>query len=195
MYGLTEKHPSLRSPPSLEECLRNVGIAYRIQYPGRLSEDILRYAIRTDLGAAVGLRGPHRGDDKHIVPLVDFSDDSVKVIDPNDADGRTRQMSREHFRRWWDGFALVLVPVSDWVQRGALDDAGVRSVYGSYVPQSVRAAPVREWFIAPLPQGRGSTFLSALRREENGCLAIDQRRFRGQVAGFVERRKRFPQLR
>jgi hypothetical protein len=132
MYGLTDKHPSTCSPRSLEECLASAGISYRIQYPGQRDEDILHYAICADLGAAVGLRGPYPGADKHIVTLVDFGDDFVKVIDP--ADCRTRQMSLERFRRWWDGFALVLEPASGWVQRNAGSDeldAVSQPVYGA----------------------------------------------------------------
>lgn len=134
MYGLTDKHPSTCSPQSLEECLESAGISYRIQYPGRRREDILRYAIRADLGAAVGLREPYPGADKHIVTLVDFRDDSVKVIDPNDAECRTQQMSMERFRRRWDGFALVLEPASDWVHRSAESDERDATVYGAFNP-------------------------------------------------------------
>jgi hypothetical protein len=137
MYGLTEKHPSLCSPQSLEECLTNAGISYRIQYPGRRREDILRYAIRAELGAAVGLREPYPGADKHIVTLVDFGDDAVKVIDSDDAECRTRQMSMDRFLRWWDGFALVLEPASGWVQRSERrdeHDAARRPVYGAFTP-------------------------------------------------------------
>ena len=34
----------------------------------------------------------------------------MKVIDPNDEDGRTRVMPLDRFLYWWDGFTLVLDP-------------------------------------------------------------------------------------
>ena len=40
--------------------------------------------------------------------LVDFAEDAVRVIDPNDQDGRVRTMDVDRFLYWWDGFALVL---------------------------------------------------------------------------------------
>jgi ABC-type bacteriocin/lantibiotic exporter with double-glycine peptidase domain len=110
MYGLTEQHPCTCCPRSLEESLASAGIRYRIQYPGCHNDEILRYAIRENLGAAVGFREPHAGAEKHIVTLVELRGDVVKVIDPNDSDGRTRQMSFARFQRLWDGFALVLEP-------------------------------------------------------------------------------------
>ena len=58
----------------------------------------------------VGFRPVEEGGGGHIVTLVDFTDDSVKVIDPNDEDGRVRTMATERFLSWWDGFALVLQP-------------------------------------------------------------------------------------
>jgi hypothetical protein len=117
LYGLTEEHPSLCCPRSLEEPLAKMGIPYRIQYPGCRDAEILRYAIREGLGAAVGLRGPYPGAEKHIVTLVDLGEGAVKVIDPDDADLRTRQMSLGRFLRRWDGFALVLEPGAFWARK------------------------------------------------------------------------------
>lgn len=170
MYGLTDHHPSLCSPHSLEECLKHTHIPYRIQYPGRLSEEILRYAVRADLGAAVGLRGLHPGEEKHIVTLIDFRDDAVKVIDPNDPECRTKQISVERFRRWWDGFALVLEPGSDWTHRNersgkaARDD---RPVYGSFSLLNSQIDCPR------LPANRLATLRSSV---GGGCHASAKRR-------------------
>jgi hypothetical protein len=116
LYGLTRKHPSTCSARSLEESLATAGVPYRIQYPGGRRRDILRYAIREGLGAVIGFRKPHPGADGHIVTLVDFTEAGVKVIDSNDADGRTRTMSRDRFLDRWDGFALVPDPGSCWAR-------------------------------------------------------------------------------
>ncbi len=179
MYGLTDKHPSTCSPRSLEECLTNADVPYRIQYPGCRREDILRYAIRANLGAAVGLREPAAGDIKHIVTLVDFRDDTVKVIDPNDAECRTRPMSLDRFRRQWDGFALVLEPVSGWVHKNAADDQRAiasETVYGAYR---------RAGGVSPSCEPRGAdalcspfqdTLLSRFPKMEHGGLTPDPRR-------------------
>ena len=118
-YGLAESHPCRSSARSLEEYLEETGIPYRIQYPGSPDEEILRYAIREDLGAAVGFREPYPGAGGHVVTLVDFTEESVKYIDPNDTAGPPRRMSRRRFLASWDGFALVLEPESTWVKAGA----------------------------------------------------------------------------
>jgi hypothetical protein len=110
LYGLTDQHETTCSPTNLEESLNGTGIVYRIQYPGETSQAILHHAVSQGLGAAVGFRELFPGAGGHIVTLVDITDDTVKVIDPNDQDCRTRSMSIERFLYWWDGFALVLEP-------------------------------------------------------------------------------------
>jgi hypothetical protein len=64
--------------------------------------------VRQGLGAVVGFRELFPGAGGHIVTLIDLTEEGVQVIDPNDADGRTRRMTLERFLYWWDGFALVL---------------------------------------------------------------------------------------
>jgi hypothetical protein len=108
LYGLTERNSSTCSPTNLEEALTGTGILYRIQYPGSHEQAILYYAVREGLGAAVGFRELYPGSGGHIVTLIDIHGDTVKLIDPNDQDGRTRTMSLDRFLYWWDGFALVL---------------------------------------------------------------------------------------
>jgi hypothetical protein len=97
-------------PTSLEEALAGTGVTYRIQYPGDHGRAILHYAVDKGLGAAVGFREARAGKGGHIVTLVDYGEDSVKVIDSNDRDRRIRTMSLTQFLHWWDGFALVLEP-------------------------------------------------------------------------------------
>ncbi|HZT79311.1 MAG TPA: hypothetical protein VFA26_03765 [Gemmataceae bacterium] len=108
LYDLTECSACRCCPSDLEAALAKAGIRYRVQKPGNTDPAILRYAIRKDLGAAVGFRELEPGAGGHIVTLVDFTDEGVKVIDPNDSDRRTRTMTVERFLYWWDGFALVL---------------------------------------------------------------------------------------
>jgi hypothetical protein len=110
LYGLTDNNPSRCSPRTLRSALRKIGVGFRIQYPGNYDETILRDAIKRDLGAAVGLRELNPGDGGHIVTLVDFADDTVRIIDSNDKSRRTRTLGREAFLDRWDGFALVLDP-------------------------------------------------------------------------------------
>jgi hypothetical protein len=108
LYGLTEHNASRCDVNNLEAVLRDASIPYRIQYPGSRSQAILRYAVREGLGAVVGFRELFPGAGGHIVTLVDLTEDGVQVIDPNDADGRTRRMTLDRFLYWWDGFAVVL---------------------------------------------------------------------------------------
>jgi hypothetical protein len=108
LYGLTERNASRCDVSTLETTVSEADVSYRIQYPGQRNQAILRYAVQHSLGAVIGFRELYPGAGGHIVTLIDFTDDSVQVIDPNDADGRTRRMALDRFLYWWDGFALVL---------------------------------------------------------------------------------------
>lgn len=108
LIGLTDKNPRQARPEDLVQVLDNRGIRYRIQDRDNFDTDILCRAIQENHGAVVGFRELHPGAGGHIVTLVDFGTDEVKVIDPNDADHRVRTMSRDRFLHWWDGFVLVL---------------------------------------------------------------------------------------
>ena len=108
LYGLAKSHASLSTPEHLEEALESAGVSYRIQYPGNFDLAILRTSVRKSLGAAVGVRGDYNGHGPHILTLVEFANEKVKVIDCNDKDQRTREMSLDDFLYWWDGFAIVL---------------------------------------------------------------------------------------
>jgi hypothetical protein len=108
LYGLADKHPTRATQIDLEAALDDLRIDYRTQPIGSRSTTILRYAIEENLGAIVGFRELRPGQGPHMVTLVDFGPEEVRVIDSNDADGRVRTMSRKRFLSWWDGFALVL---------------------------------------------------------------------------------------
>lgn len=108
LHGLAEKHTTRAMPIDLEAVLDDLHIDYRTQPVGSSSTTILRYAIREKLGAIVGFRELAPGRGAHMVTLVDFGPDEVRVIDSNDSDGRVRTMSRKRFLSWWDGYALVL---------------------------------------------------------------------------------------
>jgi hypothetical protein len=110
LYQLSEKNAYRCSTSSLESTLGQLGIAYRVQPCGGYSQDILSYAVSEGLGAVIGFRELYPGAGGHIVTLVDFSDSGVRVIDSNDQDGRSRDMSLARFLYWWDGFALVIEP-------------------------------------------------------------------------------------
>jgi ABC-type bacteriocin/lantibiotic exporter with double-glycine peptidase domain len=108
LSGLADKHSTRATQIDLEAALDDLRVDYRTQPVGSRSTTILRYAIQEDLGAIVGFRERVPGDGPHMVTLVEFGPDEVRVIDSNDADGRIRTMSRKRFLSWWDGFALVL---------------------------------------------------------------------------------------
>jgi len=113
LYGTADQHSSRATPADLEVALDAARIDYRIQAIGSRNTTILRYAIRENLGAIVGFREFRPGMGPHMVTLVDFGADEVRVIDSNDADGRIRTMSRKRFLSWWDGFALVLEKIEE----------------------------------------------------------------------------------
>lgn len=108
LHGLADKHATRAMQIDLEAALDDLHIDYRTQPVGTRSTTILRYAIRENLGAIVGFRELVPGQGAHMVTLVDFGPEEVRVIDSNDTDGRIRTMSMKRFLSWWDGFALVL---------------------------------------------------------------------------------------
>jgi ABC-type bacteriocin/lantibiotic exporter with double-glycine peptidase domain len=110
LYGLADKHTGPSRPRDLEAALDDAGINYRVQPAGNRNTFILRYAVREKLGALVGFHPLKPGADRHMVTLVDIGPDKVRVIDPNDSDGRVRTMSLKRFLSWWDGFTLIVEP-------------------------------------------------------------------------------------
>lgn len=113
LYGQADRHPSRATPADLEAALDAARIDYRTQSIGSRNTTILRYAIRENLGAIVGFREFRPGMGPHMVTLVDFDTEEVRVIDSNDADGRVRTMPLKRFLSWWDGFALVLEKIEE----------------------------------------------------------------------------------
>jgi hypothetical protein len=109
LIGLTEKNSRQALPEDLAQVLNDKGISYHIQSRGHFNTEILRQAIQMNHGAVVGFRELWPGAGGHIVTLVDFGPEEVRVIDPNDADHRIRTLSRDRFLHWWDGFVLVLI--------------------------------------------------------------------------------------
>jgi hypothetical protein len=110
LFGLTDEHANNAAPDDLTAVLDKAKICYHVQKRGEHDTAVLRKAIKEGLGAVVGFRPFEEGGTGHIVTLVDFDDETVKVIDPNDEDGRVRSMAKDRFLSWWDGFTLVLEP-------------------------------------------------------------------------------------
>jgi hypothetical protein len=110
LYGLADRHTTRATAADLEEALDDAHVNYRVQDAGCRYTLILRYATRAKLGAVVGFRERAPGDGGHLVTLVGFGPDTVRVIDSNDPDGRVRTMPLKRFLSWWDGFALVIEP-------------------------------------------------------------------------------------
>lgn len=106
--GLADKHAADCRPKDLEGALTELEVKYRVQQRGCRSTVILESAIRDNLGAAVGFRPLISGGRGHIVTLVDFGDEQVRILDPNDGDCHVRTMDRKEFLERWDGFAVVL---------------------------------------------------------------------------------------
>jgi hypothetical protein len=110
LFGLVEDHASTANPDDLTAVLDKLQVHYYYQRRGDLDTALLRTSCEQGLGAVVGFRPLHEGAGGHIVTLVDFTAETVKLIDPNDEDGRVRTMPTERFLHWWDGFTLVLRP-------------------------------------------------------------------------------------
>src|SRR5712692_1932780 len=108
LSGLTDKNPRQARPEDLIQVLHAKSIHYRIQARDNFDTEILRQAVQSNHGAVVGFRELRPGAGGHIVTLVDFGPDEVRVIDPNDSDHRVRTLTRDRFLHWWDGFVLVL---------------------------------------------------------------------------------------
>lgn len=110
LYHLADEKTTAPQPADLEEALDKVNVNYRVQETGCRNKAILRYAAREKLGAVVSFREFKKGAGRHMVTLVDYGPDEVRVIDSADSDGRIRTMTLKRFLSWWDGFALVIEP-------------------------------------------------------------------------------------
>jgi hypothetical protein len=110
LFGLVEDHDSTANPEDLTALLDKLKVRYKLQVRGERDTAILRASCADGLGAVVGFRPLYEGGGGHIVTLVEYTADTVKVIDPNDQDGRVRTMTTDRFLHWWDGFTLVLQP-------------------------------------------------------------------------------------
>lgn len=108
LIGLTDRKACQARPEDLVQVLHDRDIHFRIQARDNFDTEILRQAVQKNHGAVVGFRELRPGAGGHIVTLVDFGPDEVRVIDPNDADHRVRTLTRDRFLHWWDGFVLVL---------------------------------------------------------------------------------------
>jgi ABC-type bacteriocin/lantibiotic exporter with double-glycine peptidase domain len=115
---LAKKRGSARAG-DLEAVLDAGDVNYHVQEQGSRSTFILRFAVKEKLGAVVAFRELKPASGGHMVTLVDFNDSHVKVIDPNDSDGRVRVMPLSRFLSWWNGYALVIDPEAA-VQEGAV---------------------------------------------------------------------------
>jgi hypothetical protein len=113
LYGLVDAHESTANPEDLVAVLDKFKLQYKLQNRGDRDTAILRASCANGLGAVVGFRPLVEGGGGHIVTLVDFTDETVKLIDCNDADCHVRSMATERFLHWWDGFTLVLQPKRD----------------------------------------------------------------------------------
>jgi hypothetical protein len=132
LYGLSEKNASRCTAANLQHALDGKGIKYRIQEAGNNDPSILKAAITERLGAVVGFRELYPGAGGHIVTLIDFTEDAVKVIDSNDEDCQTRTMSLERFLYWWDGFALVLEAKGKAPEYHIAQEKESKAVYEEY---------------------------------------------------------------
>jgi hypothetical protein len=110
LFGLVDAHASIADPEDLTAILDNLKVSYSYQARGTRDTAILRRASSEALGAAVGFRPLSEGAGGHIVTLVDFNEETVKVIDPSDDDLRVRTMPTERFLHWWDGLTIVIEP-------------------------------------------------------------------------------------
>lgn len=110
LYDLADKQTGPSRIADLETALDRANVNYRVQEPGCRNKAILSYAVRQNLGALVGFRERTPGAGRHIVTLVDYGPDEVRVLDSHDGDGRIRTMSLKRFLSWWDGFVLVIEP-------------------------------------------------------------------------------------
>jgi hypothetical protein len=108
LYGVVANHACDSRPKDLQGVLEASGVKYRMQARGLRSTRILEKAIHENLGAAVGFRPLVSGGRGHIVTLVEFGAEEVRILDPNDKDGQVRSMHLDAFLERWDGFALVL---------------------------------------------------------------------------------------
>ena len=85
-----------------------LGVKYRMCNYGKFDRAMIEDSIKNNLGCAVGFKsGAFKGEGAHAVVLIDYNDDDVEFIDPNDPES-TYTAKREWFDYYWDGWVLVV---------------------------------------------------------------------------------------
>lgn len=101
---LTDKYKRATGGNEVRRVLDGLGVKYIMQAEGNKDTRILEDACSKGWGAGVGLRGTH------MVNLVHFKDDTVKIIDNSDSSLKIRTWSKDQFMKAWDGWIVVMIP-------------------------------------------------------------------------------------
>jgi hypothetical protein len=101
---LTDKYKHATGGGEVRRVLDSLGVKYTMQSEGNRDTQMLEDACAKGWGAGVGLNGTH------MVNIVHFKGDVVKVIDNSDPGLGIRTWSKDQFLNRWDGWVIVMIP-------------------------------------------------------------------------------------
>jgi hypothetical protein len=104
---LTDTYKNSTDGKEVRRVLDGLSIKYTMQAEGNKDVKILEDACAKGWGASVGLSGVH------MVNVVHFKGDVVKVIDNADSTLKIRTWTKDQFFKRWDGWTVILVPPND----------------------------------------------------------------------------------
>lgn len=88
--------------------LRKLKVKFKMQYFGSKKISLIEYAIKNDLGCAVGfLPRAFPSPSAHMVVITDFNKKQVKFVDSVITD-RVHVKSRRWFNKYFDGTVIVI---------------------------------------------------------------------------------------
>jgi len=114
LFDLVENRSdnNLGTDKAIYRQLKKLKVKFKMQYFGGKKTSLIEYAIKNDLGCAVGFKPYAFGSSverrsAHMVTMIDFNKKQIKFIDPCDCKNIYTK-SRQWFDKYFDGAVIVI---------------------------------------------------------------------------------------
>lgn len=87
--------------------LDSLGVKYTYQNYYNYDKTLIKKTIKDGQGCLVVVRWWYNSKDTHAIVLLDYNDNGVEFLDPNDID-HTYTATHQWFNYYWTGYVLVL---------------------------------------------------------------------------------------
>ena len=90
--------------------LKALDVRSKLQWRGNKNTDLVSYAMKSKLGCVFAIEGidPIKGEAwAHAMVLIDFDDNKVMFIDPNEID-KVKTKTRAWFNQNWNGYVVMI---------------------------------------------------------------------------------------